>query len=169
MSQTPYLLVDVDGVLAPFVFESAPSGFALHTVRAANGRDYDVWLNPAHGGWLRTLGDQFELVWATGWEHEAPRLLSPLLGLPAMPVIEFTQPPVVGVPLWKLQDVDAYVADRPVAWVDDDLDVAVERWASQRESPTLLIKTDSRVGLIRQHVSELAQFAERVAGAGWRP
>ena len=163
---TPYLLVDVDGVLAPFVFGSAPPGFALHTVRAANGRDYDVWLNPAQGHWLRTLCERFELVWATGWEHEAPRLLGPLLGLPSMPVIEFTQPPVFGVPLWKLQDVDAYVADRPVAWVDDDLDIAVERWASQRESPTLLIKTDSTVGLTRDHVSDLVEFAERVAGRG---
>jgi hypothetical protein len=162
MSPTPYLLVDVDGVLAPFVFESAPLGFALHTVRAANGRDYDVWLNPAHGAWLRRLGEQFELVWATGWVHEAPRLLSPLLGLPPMPVIEFAQPPVIGAPLWKLQDVDAYVADRPVAWVDDDLDVAVESWASQRESPTLLIKTDCTVGLTGKHVSELVEFATQV-------
>ena len=165
-SQTPYLLVDVDGVLAPFVYLSAPSGFAMHTVRAANGREHDVWLNPDHGRWLRTLGEQFELVWATGWVHEAPRLLAPLLGLPAMPVIEFTHPPVFGVPLWKLQDVDAYVADRAVAWVDDDIDIAVERWASQREAPTLLLKTDAAIGLTREHVSQLVEFAERVAGAG---
>ena len=159
MSQTPYLLIDVDGVLAPFGSASAPAGFAHHTVRAANGRDHHVWLNPAHGAWLRTLGEQFDLVWATGWEHEAPRLLGPLLGLPSIPVIEFTQPPVFGVPLWKLPDVDAYVADRPVAWVDDDLDVAVEHWASQRKPPTLLIKTDSAVGLTRRHVLELVEFA----------
>ena len=166
MAQTPYLLLDVDGVLAPFAFVSAPSGFALHTVRVSSGRRYDVWLNPAHGGWLRMLSEQFELVWATGWEHEAPRLLEPLLGLPSMPVIEFTQSPVMGVPLWKLQDVDTYVADRPVAWIDDDLDVAVEHWASRRDSPTLLIRTDGTVGLTREHVAELVEFAELLAGKG---
>lgn len=163
--QTPYLLVDVDGVLAPFVFDFAPAGFASHTVRAASGRDHDVWLNPVHGDWLRMLGEQFELVWATGWVHDAPRLLGPLLGIPAMPVIEFTQPPVFGVPLWKLPDVAAYVADRPVAWIDDDIDIAVEIWASRRESPTLLIRTDRTIGMIRDHVAELAEFAARV-GAG---
>ncbi len=166
MSQTPYLLVDVDGVLAPFAFATPPPGFNRHTVLAANGREHHVWLNPAHGGWLRTLGEQFELVWATGWEHEAARLLAPLLGLPQLPVIEFTQLPVFGVPLWKLPDVDSYVADRPVAWIDDDLDDAVARWASRRESPTLLLKTDRTVGLTRKHVAELVDFAERVAGAG---
>jgi hypothetical protein len=163
--QTPYLLVDVDGVLAPFVFESAPAGFAMHTVQAASGRDHDVWLNPVHGDWLHALGEHFKLVWATGWEHEAPRLLGPLLGLPAMPVIEFSQPPVFGMPLWKLPDVDAYVADRPVAWIDDDIDIAVEEWASRRGSPTLLIKTDRTIGMTRDHVSELVEFAARVAGA----
>ena len=166
MSQTPYLLVDVDGVLAPFAFATAPPGFNRHTVRAASGREHHVWLNPAHGGWLRTLAEQYELVWATGWEHEAARLLAPLLGLPPIPVIEFTQPPLFGVPLWKLEDVDAYVANRPVAWVDDDIDIAVERWAGRREPPTLLLKTDRRVGLTRGHFTELVEFAARIVAAG---
>lgn len=165
MPTTPYLLVDVDGVLAPFVFESAPAGFARHTVQAITGRHHDVWLNPVHGDWLRTLGEQFELVWATGWEHEASRLLGPLLGLPTMPVIEFAQPPVFGVPLWKLPDVDAYVGDRPVAWIDDDIDIAVEDWANRRGSPTFLIKTDRSIGLTRKHVSDLSEFAAQI-GAG---
>ena len=150
----PYLLVDVDGVLAPFVFGAAPPGFDLHTVRASNGRDYDVWLNPDHGRWLRTLEEHFELVWATGWEHEAPRLLGPLLGLSDMPVIEFTHRPVFGIPLWKLPDV--------AEWIDDDIDVAVESWASRRTPPTLLIRTDRTIGLTRRHVVELVAFGMRV-------
>ena len=166
MSRPPYLLVDVDGVLAPFAFWSAPPGFVLHTVRAGSGREHNVWLNPVHGVWLHTLSEQFELVWATGWEHEAPRLLGPLLGLPAMPVIKFTQPPVFGVPLWKLQDVIEFAEDNPLAWIDDDIDVVVEQWARHREPPTLLIKTDCTLGLTREHVAELVEFAERIGGAG---
>ena len=162
MAPLPYLLVDVDGVLAPIVFESAPPGFALHTVRAANGREYDVWLNPIHGAWLRTLAGSFAPVWATGWEHEAPRLLGPLLGLPEMPVIEFTQPPVLGVPIWKLPDIISFVGDRPAAWIDDDIDAVVAQWARDRPAPTLLIRPDREIGLTEDHVRQLSEFGERV-------
>lgn len=156
----PYLLVDVDGVLAPVVFGPAPPGFEMHTVRALTGTDHDVWLNPEHGAWLRMLAELYELVWATGWEHEAHRLLGPLLGLPEMPVIEFTNRPVFGVPLWKLPDVIEFVGDAPAAWIDDDIDVVVEQWAAEREAATLLIRTDREVGFMRDHVAQLVEFAE---------
>jgi hypothetical protein len=81
-----------------------------------------------------------------------------------MPVIEFTHRPVFGVPLWKLPDVAEFVGDRSVAWIDDDIDIAVESWASQRTSPTLLIKTDRTIGLTRSHISELVAFGARVVG-----
>lgn len=161
----PYLLVDVDGVLAPIVFGNAPPGYARHTVRLPGGAPHDVWLNPEHGRWLRTLGKSFELVWATGWQHHAPRLLSPLLGLPSMSVIEFTNRPQVGVPLWKLPDVIAFVGEAPAAWIDDDLDSAVEDWMQQREPATLLIKTERSIGFTFEHFRKLVEFGAELASS----
>jgi len=160
---TPYLLVDVDGVLAPFVSGSAPPGFFRHTVLLPSGAPHDVWLNPEHGRWLRTLTKTFELVWATGWQHHAPRLLGPLLNLPSMPVIEFTNRPQFGTPLRKLPDVVSFVGDAPTAWIDDDIDDAVIDWRRQREPQTLLIKPDPAIGFTAEHFRLLADFGEEAA------
>jgi hypothetical protein len=162
-SRPPYLLVDVDGVLAPIVTAEAPPGFARHTVRLPTGAFHDVWLNPEHGRWLRVLGRSFDLVWATGWQHHAPRLLSPLLGLPSMPVIEFSNRPQLGTPLWKLPDIITFVGDAPVAWIDDDIDAAATEWMERREPPTLLIRPDRSVGFTANHFRRLTEFSREVA------
>ncbi|MCP4380137.1 MAG: hypothetical protein GY798_01700 [Hyphomicrobiales bacterium] len=156
----PILLLDVDGVLAPVVEDAAPRGFTRHEITASTGKVHQVWLNPDHGVWLSELRLRFELVWATGWERDAPRLLGPLLGLPPMDVIVFTQRPQLGTPLRKLQDVVARVGDTPVAWIDDDLDGEAHSWATSRKAPTLLLEPHSAIGLNRDHVRQLAAFSE---------
>src|SRR5689334_11279557 len=80
----PLLLLDVDGVLIPYAAPKQPDGFEQHILQGEQ-----VWLAPHHGAWLRPLCDRFQLVWATGWEHDANRLIGPILGLPELPVIEF--------------------------------------------------------------------------------
>ncbi len=161
----PFLLFDVDGVLNPVLDGGGSPGFVCHSVEASDGREHVVWLNPQHGLWLTMLADRFELVWATGWEHDAPRILGPLLGLPQFQVIEFTQRPVLGVPLRKLPDVQGLVGEKPVAWVDDDLDETVHHWAQHRRTPTLLVEPDRHVGLTSGHVGELLAFADRTSPA----
>lgn len=162
-SQAPYLLVDVDGVLAPIVSGIAPPGFTRHTVQLPGGTQHDVWLNPEHGSWLRQLTKSFELVWATGWEHYAPRLLGPLLGLPPMPVIEFTKRPQLGVALAKVPDVITFVGDAPAAWIDDDLGETAASWRQQREAKTLLIKPDRSIGFTLEHFRLLVEFGREAA------
>ncbi len=159
----PLLLLDVDGVLAPVVEDAAPDGFHRHQVTASTGKAHHVWLNPDHGVWLGELRVHFELVWASGWERDAPRLLGPLLGLPPMDVIVFTQRPQLGTPLRKLPDVVARVGDTPMAWIDDDLDAEAHSWANNRKAPTLLIEPQSASGLHRDHVRQLAAFGEHVS------
>lgn len=162
----PLLLLDVDGVLNPALDDSGGlPGFARHRVEASDGRQPMVWLNPQHGLWLNMLADRFELAWATGWEYDAPRILGSLLGLPPFQVIEFTQRPVIGVPLRKLPDVQDLVGEEPVAWVDDDLDEEVHHWAQHRRAPTLLVQPDRHVGLTSGHVDELLVFADRTSPA----
>ncbi|MFQ5968727.1 MAG: hypothetical protein ACE5MI_14175 [Acidimicrobiia bacterium] len=152
----PYLLIDVDGVLAPFGPGVKPSGFSRYTV--AGEGEHRVWLNRAHGAWLSALHQRYELVWATGWGRQAAQLIAPILELPPMAVIEFSRSPALGA-AWKLPDVVAFVGDTPTAWIDDDLDALAGQWAAHRSSPTLLIKPDRAVGLTRHHIKQLIDFS----------
>ncbi|VAW04817.1 hypothetical protein MNBD_ACTINO02-1006 [hydrothermal vent metagenome] len=64
---------------------------------------------------MDALRERFEPVWTSGREHDAVRLLGPDFGLPALPVIEFTQRPELGIALRKLPDVSAFIGDTPTA------------------------------------------------------
>jgi hypothetical protein len=48
-----------------------------------------------------------------------------------------------------------YAGDRPLAWIDDNLDRSCRRWARKREAPTLLVPTESARGLEEAHVDAL--------------
>lgn len=159
----PYLLLDVDGVLA--LRGGVAAGFEPHTVEDSAGTRHRVWLNVDHGRWLRSLADDYEVVWATGWGHDAPRLLGPLLGLPPMSVLEFTERPRLGVTLNKLDDVAAFVRQRPTAWIDDDIDDQTRLWAAQRGAPTLLVDADPTIGMTYEHVALLEEFSDSLASS----
>jgi hypothetical protein len=154
----PYLLLDVDGVLA-VVDGSRRRGLRRHVVVDIIGGTHTIWLNPKHPAWLADLGRVFDVVWATGWEHEAPRLLSPLLAMPALPVIEFRLSPAFGLRIDKLPDVVDFVGDRATAWIDDQLGEEEFAWARGRRSPTLLIDPVPTEGMTEAHVSTLLEFA----------
>ena len=64
---------------------------------------------------------------------------------------------------WKLDAIDAYAGDRPLAWVDDALNDACHEWASARAAPTLLVQTDPQRGLTEREASLLAQWAAKHA------
>ena len=60
----PVLLIDVDGVLCPYFPGDPEPGYE----RLLAG-ELAVWINPAHGEWLRHIVDTFDLVWTTACEH----------------------------------------------------------------------------------------------------
>lgn len=101
-----------------------------------------VWLNPAHGPALLDL--PVELVWATTWEQEANEWISPVLGLPALPVVywpeESARPAQEAGGLFrKTRTLTDYAAGRPFAWVDDQITMTDWRWcATQYPASTLL-------------------------------
>ena len=148
----PLLLLDIDGVLSPDAARSVPVGFVEYELG-----EYQVRLAHEHGGWLRSLGSDFELVWATSWEQDANRLISPLLDLPVLPFVEFTKGRAAGT--WKLPAVADFVGDRPCAWIDDELESDADVWARARARPTLLLRADPARGLTDGHVAELRRFA----------
>ena len=112
---------------------------------------------------LVTLAERFELVWATGWEERANDHLPYLLKLPSgnLPCLTFDGNAVFGSAHWKVDAIDLYAADRPAAWIDDNLNEACFRWAEYRTAPTLLVETSPSVGLTDEHVSELLNWADR--------
>jgi HAD domain in Swiss Army Knife RNA repair proteins len=156
----PLLLLDVDGVLNPLGVRDAP-GFVPYHLGGVG-----VLLSPDHGRWLTSLADVFDLTWATSWERDAD-LIAERIGLPrGLPVVTFTDQYEWMV---KLPDVVRYVGDRACAWVDDQLGPDVRTWADTRQAPTLLVETDSRVGLTLEHVERMRRFATdlRAAQARW--
>ncbi|MGH2799653.1 MAG: hypothetical protein ACRDM0_18755, partial [Thermoleophilaceae bacterium] len=58
--------------------------------------------------------------------------------------------------------VDEYAAERPAAWVDDNLGEECYAWAERRSAPTLLVETSPSVGLTDEHVSQLLGWAARL-------
>lgn len=159
MSCKPLLLVDVDGVISLF-------GFTLDTCPAGTWHQIEGithLLSAEAPGHLLALRDAFELVWCTGWEERADEHLPHLLGLPRIPWLSFDRNPGRANAHWKLAAIDAYAgATRPLAWIDDALDDRCEAWARARAdqgAPTLLVRTEPAVGLLRRERELLAAWA----------
>ena len=150
----PILLVDVDGVLNPWLAENCPPGFGEYDFFPGER----VLLSPGHGELLLSLARAYELVWATAWEHRANRLICPVLSLPELPVIEF---PLSGRDLFfrKLPAVIEAVGDRPCAWIDDEHRPDHYTWAASRDVPTLMVDIDPAEGLTTGVVARLAEWA----------
>jgi hypothetical protein len=147
--------VDVDGVLSLFGFAELPG--PLHWV---DGVAHCI--PPESGPRLARLAERYELVWATGWEEKANEYLPYLLDLPfrELPYLTFGGRAVFGTAHWKLDAIDAYARERPLAWIDDSLDEECWAWARSRSAPTLLIETKSAVGLTDDHVQQLLDWVD---------
>jgi hypothetical protein len=158
-ADTPILAVDIDGVISLFGFEDeaepgpadpskAPGEFHL-----IDGMLHCIALDT--GPRLNRLSESYELVWASGWEDRANDHLPLILGVPELPFLTFDGRARFGTAHWKLAALDEYAGSRPLAWVDDSLDVSCHEWAHERSAPTLLVPTRSEVGLLDLHVEAL--------------
>ncbi|CAN5616379.1 hypothetical protein BH10ACT11_BH10ACT11_09590 [soil metagenome] len=153
----PVLAVDVDGVISLFGFDGpideVPGRFHL-----IDGVAHCI--SDGVGGRLNRLAESFELVWATGWEERANDHLPLMLGLPNdLPVLTFDGRARFGTAHWKLEALDEYAENRPLAWIDDSLDESCHAWASARSGPTLLVPTESFVGLTDAQVDAMLGWA----------
>ena len=149
--ELPLLLLDVDGVVCPL------GKTAVDQVAIAG-----AYANLSHHrllpAWLAELAEAFELVWATTWEDDANTILSPLLGLPDLPVIGFKGTAVGPGETVKLPAVRRFVGNRAFAWVDDRLGVDAIAWAAHRPVATFLRDIDPAAGLTRHDIDALLEF-----------
>lgn len=181
MSRRPLLLLDVDGVLNAYagwerIDPSLPLGRGNLVVppgfRAARADGYELLLRPEHADWVQMLSGRFEMVWATMWQHRAPAALAPVVGYGwDWPWIDFTshqgyassQRTGVGVGSYKFPGVVATVTDRPMVWIDDDLEPAIYEWAAGRDAsgvPTLLVQPSPVEGWTREELDAVVAFAD---------
>jgi len=157
-SKRPILFLDVDGVISLFGFPSTdPPPGSFHFVDGVMH-----CINESCGPRLTRLSERYELVWATGWEEKANEYLPYLLRLEVseLPVLTFDGRAVFGSAHWKVGAIDEYARGRPAAWVDDFLDEECERWAAERYEPTLLVRTESHIGLTDELVEGLIDWAD---------
>ncbi len=152
------LFVDVDGVISLFGF--APGGDFPGAFHSVDGILHCIATDC--GERLRRLEEHFELVWATGWEEKANEYLPLILELPfkELPSLTFGEQAVFGSAHWKLEAIEQYAGTRAAAWIDDNLDERCERWAAERDAPTLLVRTEPATGMSDEHVEQLLQWAE---------
>jgi hypothetical protein len=152
----PILAVDIDGVISLFGAEEKPDR-SFTKLELVDGVPHLISL-PA-GDRLLRLSEHFELVWASGWEDKANFYLPPLLGLPELPHVTFDGAVGAGAAHWKLGPLDEYGQGRALAWIDDNFDESCFEWAEQREQPTLLVPTETHLGLEEAHVDALEGWA----------
>ncbi len=158
--QRPLLAVDIDGVISLFGFEQPPPA-SVARFELIDGGVHCISL--LAGERLRRLGEHFELVWASGWEQKANDYMPNLLGMPELPFLSFRGAARFGSAHWKLAPLDAYGKSRALAWIDDSFDQSCYAWAREREEPTLLVPTESELGLEEVHTEALISWAQALS------
>ncbi len=160
----PILAVDIDGVISLFGFEQAHGGVSQMRQEDIPGEFHLIdgmlhCISMPTGDRLNRLAQTYELIWASGWEDRANTHLPQILGVPELPYLTFDGRAQFGTAHWKLEALEEYAGDSPLAWVDDSLDPSCFEWAQRRSAPTLLVPTESDRGLEEAHVAALESWA----------
>lgn len=106
-------------------------------------------------------------MWATTWSDEANETLSPRLGLPPLPVVDWpyhSDDEGRGGLHWKTRTLLVWAAGRPFAWAYDEITPADRAWtAAHHPAPALLHRVDPRTGLTPPDLATLAHWLGRPA------
>jgi hypothetical protein len=164
----PWLLLDVDGVVNLGLFLSSRQRSKLRgdqgwiSTRAGDPHDpyaARIVTNRNWGRILLGLTDVFDLAWATGWSREANWYISPLLGLPELPVA----PAVVKrdeAPR-KAFTVIPWTQGRPWCWLEDiEHELLHASVITRVSTPHCPLLVDRTTGLTEAHAESARKWAE---------
>jgi hypothetical protein len=158
-SYKPLMLVDIDGVISLFGGDLGAQVGSFHSIEGIVH-----FLSATAAAHLLQLIEHFEPVWCSGWEEKADEHLPHLLGLPAgIPFLHFDRSVGKSNAHWKLDAIDSYAGERPLAWIDDALNDACREWARARSAPTLLVQTEPEHGLTQRERELLLAWARELA------
>jgi hypothetical protein len=147
------ILLDVDGVLAPFDRPDNDPEFSHWAEPWQQVNEYyDMWMNPAMGKAIANLAAEFEaeLFWVTTWYSEPKDLgiFGKVLGL---------EPIHLPVEAW-----DGGSKFRAARWVSDRHDQTVwfddDHWRFNEQGMKLQIRPNSELGLRQYHIEKARKF-----------
>ncbi|WP_326753842.1 HAD domain-containing protein [Streptomyces hirsutus] len=165
-TERPLLFLDIDGPLIPFGASSGrPQAAAADASTSGDqGNPLLTRLDSGLGSRLTALG--CHLVWATTWMEEANKVVSPRVGLPRLPVVEWPASYADEGPRglhWKTRHLVEWANGRPFIWVDDEISAMDRLWVDASHSGlSLLHRVDPVKGLTDTDFTALADWLRLV-------
>lgn len=171
-SQKPVLLLDVDGVINVFDKDNIPLEF--HHLMYSWNNQVPIWCSMAKGttNKLIELMGLFDIYWATAWNENANKITK-AIGLPEFPLcpidciaydvnqnLKLVEKGLLDH--WKMESIERFVqaelADRAIAFIDDE--IASDKWAQARNklTPTIFVKTNGKYGITEAEMVALRNF-----------
>ena len=119
----------------------------------------------------RLLSLPCDLIWATAWMSDANVVISPLLGLPELPVADLGELPGLEDPVWaedrdaglnwKTRGVVRRAAGRAFVWIDDELTDFDRSWvADHHGGHALLHRVDPARGLTDADLTTVGRWLD---------